>query len=167
MLIVLLDFYNSHRQTKSEKVVSGLIVYKIALEISQTVLIIIIRWNIYMQLNSCNMKSHIAPRWPKKKTFPPYSLRITTKRRARFPGNVLVSLRQRRIWNTCPTSKMDRFAKIVNSIQQLTILAKHSVLDVWQVSEYASVHIMCESKRTIKKYRKEKPRSSGLRISVA
>ena len=62
LLIVLLDFYNSHGQTKSEKVVSGLIDYKIAWEISQTALIIMIRWNIYMQLNFCNMKSHIAHR---------------------------------------------------------------------------------------------------------
>ena len=62
---------------------------------------------------------------------------------------------------------MVRFVKKVNNIQPLTILVKYSVLDVWQVSEYMSVRIICESKRTIKKYRKEKPLSSGLRISVA
>ena len=36
------------------------------------------------------------------------------------------------------TSKMDSFAKIVNGVQPLIIFAKHSILDVWQGSEYAS-----------------------------
>ena len=39
---------------------------------------------------------------------------------------------------TCQTSKMERFAKIVNDFQLLTILAKCSLIDVWQGSEYAS-----------------------------
>ena len=36
----------------------------------------------------------------------------------------------------CHTSKMDRFAKIVNSYKPLTIFAKRSILDIWQGSEY-------------------------------
>ena len=34
-------------------------------------------------------------------------------------------------------SKMERFAKIINGFQPLTIFAKQSILDVWQDSEYA------------------------------
>ena len=33
---------------------------------------------------------------------------------------------------------MERFAKIVNAFQPLTIFEKWSILDVWQGSEYAS-----------------------------
>ena len=33
--------------------------------------------------------------------------------------------------------KMERFAKIINGFQLLTIFAKQSLLDVWQGSEYA------------------------------
>ena len=36
------------------------------------------------------------------------------------------------------TSKMECFAKIVNTFQALTIFAKGSILDIWQGSEYAS-----------------------------
>ena len=36
------------------------------------------------------------------------------------------------------TSKMELFAKIVSDFQPLTILAKSSILDVWQDYEYAS-----------------------------
>ena len=39
----------------------------------------------------------------------------------------------------CQTSKMERFAKIINSCQ-FTIFAESSIVDVWQCSEYASVH---------------------------
>ena len=38
----------------------------------------------------------------------------------------------------CQTSKMERFAKIINSFQPLTTFAKRSILDVWQGSEFAS-----------------------------
>ena len=44
------------------------------------------------------------------------------------------------------TSKLEYFAKIVNgwkSLKTATILAKHSILDFWQSSEYASV--ICNS----------------------
>ena len=37
------------------------------------------------------------------------------------------------------TSKMECFAEIVNSFQSLSILAKRSVLFIWQGSEYTSV----------------------------
>ena len=36
------------------------------------------------------------------------------------------------------TSKMERFAKIVNRFYQLNIPGIRSILDVWQSSEYAS-----------------------------
>ena len=36
----------------------------------------------------------------------------------------------------CQTSKMERFAKIVNSWKPLTIFAQRYILDVWQNSEY-------------------------------
>ena len=32
---------------------------------------------------------------------------------------------------------MERFAKVDSSFQLLSILAKHSILDVWQAFEYA------------------------------
>ena len=35
------------------------------------------------------------------------------------------------------TSKMDRFAKIFNGFQPITIFAKRSNLDLWQGSEFA------------------------------
>ena len=38
------------------------------------------------------------------------------------------------------TSKMKCFAEIVENKNSLNILAKHSILDVWQGSEYASDH---------------------------
>ena len=37
---------------------------------------------------------------------------------------------------------MEHFAKIVNGFQALTIFAKHSILDVWQGSEYVSCQII-------------------------
>ena len=33
---------------------------------------------------------------------------------------------------------MDCFAKIVNDFYTLTVFTKRSILDIWQVSEYAS-----------------------------
>ena len=39
--------------------------------------------------------------------------------------------------DACQTSKMERFAKIVNGWIPFTIFAKCSILDVWQGSEYA------------------------------
>ena len=41
--------------------------------------------------------------------------------------------------DSCQISKMKRFAKIFNSFEPLTIFTKHSILDIWQVSEYAYV----------------------------
>ena len=38
----------------------------------------------------------------------------------------------------CQTSKMEQFAKAVNSFQPLTIFTKRSISDVWQGSEYVS-----------------------------
>ena len=38
----------------------------------------------------------------------------------------------------CQTSKMERFGKIVNRFQRLTIFTKRSILDVLQGCEYAS-----------------------------
>ena len=38
----------------------------------------------------------------------------------------------------CRTSKTERFAQIVNGFQWLTVFAKRSILDAWQVSEYVS-----------------------------
>ena len=38
----------------------------------------------------------------------------------------------------CQTSKIERFAKIVNVFQPLTTFAKRTILDVWQGSEYPS-----------------------------
>ena len=35
------------------------------------------------------------------------------------------------------TSKMERFARVVNAFKPLTIFAERSILDVWQGSEYA------------------------------
>ena len=40
--------------------------------------------------------------------------------------------------NPCQTSKMERFAKLVNGWKQLTIFAKSFILDVEQGSECAS-----------------------------
>ena len=40
----------------------------------------------------------------------------------------------------CQTSKMKCFAEIVGNKNSLNILAKHSILDVWQGSKYASDH---------------------------
>ena len=39
---------------------------------------------------------------------------------------------------SCQTSKMERSAKIVNSLKSLIFFANRSILDVWQGSEYAS-----------------------------
>ena len=39
----------------------------------------------------------------------------------------------------CQTSKMDCFVKIVISLNLLTFFVRHSILDVWQGSKYASV----------------------------
>ena len=44
---------------------------------------------------------------------------------------------------------MECIAKIVNGFSQLTIFAKPLILDVWQVSEFASVPIYCPSKINI------------------
>ena len=38
----------------------------------------------------------------------------------------------------CQTSKMELFAKIINSFQPLTIILKSFILDVWHGYEYAS-----------------------------
>ena len=38
----------------------------------------------------------------------------------------------------CYTSKMEYFPNIVNYCKALNFFAKHSILDVWQGSEYAS-----------------------------
>ena len=38
----------------------------------------------------------------------------------------------------CQTSKMECFEKIIEGFEPLTILAKRSILNVWQRSEYAS-----------------------------
>ena len=40
---------------------------------------------------------------------------------------------------TCQTSKIERFAKIVHGFDPLTIFKKFSILDVWQGSEYVFV----------------------------
>ena len=42
-------------------------------------------------------------------------------------------------WGPGQTSKMEHFAKIVNSFYPLTIFLKRSILDVWQGSEYTSL----------------------------
>ena len=34
----------------------------------------------------------------------------------------------------CQTTKMDNFAKIVTDLNPLTIFAKNSILDIWQVA---------------------------------
>ena len=39
---------------------------------------------------------------------------------------------------SCKTSKMELFAKIVKNEKPFTIFVKTSILDVWQGSEYAS-----------------------------
>ena len=41
---------------------------------------------------------------------------------------------------SCHTSKMEGFAKVVNGFHSLTIYAKHSTLDVWQGLKYAFGH---------------------------
>ena len=38
---------------------------------------------------------------------------------------------------SCQTSKMELFAKIVKNEKLFTILAKTSILDAWQGSEYS------------------------------
>ena len=38
----------------------------------------------------------------------------------------------------CQTSKMERFAKIVNGWKPLTIFGKYFIIDVWQDLKYAS-----------------------------
>ena len=40
----------------------------------------------------------------------------------------------------CQTSKVERFADIVNDFYSLITFAKRSILDVWQSFEYASVN---------------------------
>ena len=37
---------------------------------------------------------------------------------------------------TFQTSKIERFAKIVNNSKPLTIFGKSSILDIWQGAEY-------------------------------
>ena len=37
----------------------------------------------------------------------------------------------------CQTPKMKRFVKTVNTFWPLAIATKHSILDIWQGSEYA------------------------------
>ena len=43
----------------------------------------------------------------------------------------------------CQTSKVESFAKIVNSFQKVTIFKRNSILEIfdWQDSEYASVNM--------------------------
>ena len=43
----------------------------------------------------------------------------------------------RRVFRTLPTSRIERFAKIVNGWKPLTIFAKRSILDVWHGCKYA------------------------------
>ena len=45
------------------------------------------------------------------------------------------STKQRRNQNPAKTSKMERYTKIVNGFQPLTIFAKNFILDVWQGSK--------------------------------
>ena len=40
------------------------------------------------------------------------------------------------------TSKMERFAQIINGFQLLTIFSKRSMLGVWQGFEYTSWHLI-------------------------
>ena len=42
----------------------------------------------------------------------------------------------------CQTSKMERFAKIFNSLKPLTISAKRTILDIWQSSKYDTVNVV-------------------------
>ena len=42
------------------------------------------------------------------------------------------------VFSTYQTSKMGRFAELINSFYPLTNFAKCSILDVWQGFEYAS-----------------------------
>ena len=45
-------------------------------------------------------------------------------------------------WEPSQSSKKEFFAEIFNGWKPLTIVAKSSILDVWQVSEYASACTM-------------------------
>ena len=61
----------------------------------------------------------------------------------------------RRVFRTLPTSRIERFAKIVNGWKPLTIFAKRSVLDVWHgcnhafeftnwlIGQYADILFIC------------------------
>ena len=50
----------------------------------------------------------------------------------------------------CQTSTMKCFAKMVNGWKLLTIFAKHSILDYWHGSEYASVaNYLCNTVSTL------------------
>ena len=64
-------------------------------------------------------------------------------------GSQKLSKLKRRCIQTRKTSKKERFAKIVNGFQPITIFAIRSILDVWQCSEYASV-VTLKSKHTTK-----------------
>ena len=59
------------------------------------------------------------------------------------------------------TSKMERFAKIVNGQKPLTIFAKRSTLDVCQVSQYASENCNASSKKTDFNFAFNKPNIGG------
>ena len=50
----------------------------------------------------------------------------------------------------CQASKMKLLVKIVNNFQSFTIFAKHSILDVWEGSEYVSVQYKYVSVQTNK-----------------
>ena len=43
------------------------------------------------------------------------------------------------------TSNMEFFAKIVSDWKAWTIFAKNPIIDVWQASEYAPVHVLTKT----------------------
>ena len=67
---------------------------------------------------------------------------------------------QRRIQNPVQMSKMERFVKIVNYWKLLTIFAKHSILEVWKISEYASELSQKFSSRLTQQY-------TGIKVFMA
>ena len=42
---------------------------------------------------------------------------------------------------------MECFTKIVNGFKQLTIFSKHSILDVWEGSEYGFLKLFCRGSK--------------------
>ena len=49
---------------------------------------------------------------------------------------VIYPLQSETFLESCQTSKIERFSRLVKKFQPLTILEKCSILDAWQVSEY-------------------------------